>query len=410
MMPPRGPTLGATCRSLVPSLSGAPTKRNGAAPRPPSRVTAPVPMNESMRIVQGRRSGRPDTPPVGRRDRSPAMTAPRRKVAAPAPWRFSACALTLVTLTSCGSADAGLPPLGTSSQPGRQPMPVTTPTTPEPAVTKAKAPAKAPVAATPGPALHLMATLIVKGRGPKTRYSREQFGPAWADANRNGCDTRNDILRRDLTRIALRPNSSNCVVISGGLADPYTGRTILFTKADASAVQIDHVIALSDAWQKGAARWPSGTRIAFANDPLNLLAVDGPANMSKGDSDAASWLPPNKGYRCSYVARQIAVKARYAVTVTSAERAAMARVLSACPTQATPAGGGLMSTPVGPPIAPSPDVAPPATSPKPTGETDPRFLTCRAAISAGYGPYSRGVDAEYTWYRDADSNGVTCQH
>jgi hypothetical protein len=133
--------------------------------------------------------------------------------------------------------------------------------------------------------------LVVKGRGPRTGYSRAQFGPAWADVDHNGCDTRNDILRRDLTRITFR--AGTCVVLSGLLHEPYSGRDVVFSKAHASAVQIDHVVALSDAWQKGAAAWTADRRRQFANDPLNLLAVDGPLNDKKGDGDAATWLPPN---------------------------------------------------------------------------------------------------------------------
>jgi hypothetical protein len=177
----------------------------------------------------------------------------------------------------------------------------------------------------------VLATLPVKGRAPKTGYSRDQFGPAWADVDRNGCDTRNDVLNRDLTSRSWRPGTHDCVVVLGVLADPYTARTIEFAKARASEVQIDHVVALGDAWQTGAQSLPVDVRRQLANDPLNLLAVDGSANGSKSDSDAASWLPPNKAYRCSYVARQVAVKARYRLWVTRAERDAIASVLASCP-------------------------------------------------------------------------------
>jgi hypothetical protein len=182
----------------------------------------------------------------------------------------------------------------------------------------------------------LVDQLTVKGRAPKTGYAREQFGPAWADVDRNGCDTRDDILNRDLTAKQWRPGTHGCVVIAGLLADPYTGRSIPFAKADAAAVQIDHVVALSDAWQKGAASWSAARRLAFANDPLNLLAVDGPSNASKSDGDTATWLPPNKPYRCRFVARQVAVKAKWELWVTAAERDAMRRVLSKCPEQPAP--------------------------------------------------------------------------
>ena len=193
-----------------------------------------------------------------------------------------------------------------------------------------------PTAGATGSALAQLATLPVKGRAPKTGYSRTQFGPAWADVDRNGCDTRNDILARDLTAETFRAGTHNCVVLSGQLRDPYTGRTVSFSKSQASAVQIDHVVSLSNAWQTGGQALSPGRREAFANDRLNLLAVDGPTNQAKSDSDAATWLPPDRSYRCAMVARQIAVKAAYLLWVTAAEREAMARVLSSCPQQASP--------------------------------------------------------------------------
>ena len=201
-----------------------------------------------------------------------------------------------------------------------------------------------PVTTTPAtspqasPALAVLGTLAVKGRAPRTGYDRDLFGQRWADVDRNGCDTRNDILGRDLTGVSFKPGTRDCVVLTGQLSDPFTGRAIPFVKEDASAVQVDHVVALSNAWQTGAQQWEPAKRLLFANDPLNLLAVDGPANSSKGDGDAATWLPPNKGYRCDYVARQVAVKARYGLWVVPPERDAMARVLAACPGQDLPTG------------------------------------------------------------------------
>ena len=186
-----------------------------------------------------------------------------------------------------------------------------------------------------GSALAVLATLSVKGRAPKTGYDRSLFGQAWADVDRNGCDTRNDVLRRDLTAYVLKSGTNGCLVLSGALHDPYSGKTIAFVRGQStsSTVQIDHVVPLFDAWQKGAQQWSMSRRTAFANDLLNLLAVDGLTNQRKSDGDAATWLPPNKAYRCSYAARQIAVKAKYGLWVTSAERDALARILAACPSQ-----------------------------------------------------------------------------
>ncbi|RZU66046.1 uncharacterized protein DUF1524 [Microterricola gilva] len=185
-------------------------------------------------------------------------------------------------------------------------------------------------------AAELLATLPVKGRAPKTGYDRtESFGSAWRDVDQNGCDTRNDILARDLTSID-RP--SGCRVFSGLLADPYTGTSIDFVRGQGTsqAVQIDHVVALMNAWETGAQQLTAEQRLAFANDPLNLLAVDGPSNSRKGASDAATWLPPAKGFRCEYVARQVAVKSEYGLWVTAPERDAIARVLDGCPGQLAP--------------------------------------------------------------------------
>ena len=193
-----------------------------------------------------------------------------------------------------------------------------------------------PAAGPSGAALTALDALAVKGRAAKTGYSRERFGPAWADVDRNGCDTRNDILARDLTAETFRAGTQDCVVLSGSLRDPYTARTVTFSKSQASAVQIDHVVSLSNAWQTGAQALTQPERQALANDPLNLLAVDGPTNQAKSDADAATWLPPDRAYWCPMVARQIAVKAAYRLWVTAAERDAMTRVLGSCPGQPLP--------------------------------------------------------------------------
>lgn len=186
-----------------------------------------------------------------------------------------------------------------------------------------------------GSAYAALMKLEVKGRAPKTGYGREQFGAGWATVD--SCDMRNYILQRDMDNKQLDPND-NCTVLGGTLHDPYTGKTIMFKRGAGTSqlVQIDHVVALSDAWQKGAQGLDEGTRAEFANDPLNLLAVDGPANNKKSDSDAATWLPPNKSYRCRYVARQVAIKQKYKFWVTAAEHDAIKQVLGMCPDQVLP--------------------------------------------------------------------------
>lgn len=174
----------------------------------------------------------------------------------------------------------------------------------------------------------LIGGLQAKGRGPKTGYDRDEFGSAWTDTAdgvalaRNGCDTRNDLLARDGQEVRFR-SGSDCVVISMTLNDPYTGETLRFAKEDASAVQIDHVVPLSYSWQLGAARWSEEKREQLANDPLNLIPVDGPTNSSKGDSGPASWLPPNKAIRCAYAVRFAQVAAKYEMPVTTADKEIM---------------------------------------------------------------------------------------
>lgn len=196
--------------------------------------------------------------------------------------------------------------------------------------------------ATPGPVSQNEATgmaadtlkkLPIKGKAPKTGYSRTQFGDGWATTK--GCDTRNIILNRDLTDVAV---NEACKVMRGILNDPYTGEMILFTRGPSTSdrVQIDHVVALSNAWQTGAQQLSPLEREQLANDPLELLAVDGPANQQKSDGDAATWLPANKAFRCQYVARQIAVKQKYRLWVVAAEAEAMERVLATCPGQPLP--------------------------------------------------------------------------
>jgi hypothetical protein len=183
----------------------------------------------------------------------------------------------------------------------------------------------------------LLAKIAIKGRAPKTGYDRDLFSDGWGDIGE--CDTRNFILKRDLKSITWR-SSPRCTVATGVLNDPYTAKKIYFVRGvgTSNAVQIDHVVAVSDAWQKGAQQLSSQKRYAFYNDPLNLLAVDGPTNSRKSDSDAASWLPPNRKYWCSFVSRQIAVKHKYGLWVTRAERDSMVRVLNSCPNQLVPRG------------------------------------------------------------------------
>lgn len=252
-------------------------------------------------------------------------------------------------LSGCGAAAPAAEPVAIHSEAAAH-APITT-WTEEPTPAADSAPAARPSStprSTPAPttsappnaapgngtALAQLASIPVKGRAPRTGYDRDLFGAGWKDPDRNGCDARNDILGRDLLEKTAIPGTHGCVIASGILRDPFTGETIDFVRGQGTStlVQIDHVVALSDAWQKGAQLLSAEERLDFANDPLNLLAVDGPTNASKGDGDAATWLPPNKGFRCDYVARQTAVKAKHGLWMTRAEHDAIHRILSTqCP-------------------------------------------------------------------------------
>ena len=183
-------------------------------------------------------------------------------------------------------------------------------------------------------ALTVLNSLEVKGRAAKTGYTRSQF-PHWSDPDRNGCDARNDTLKRDLTQISFKTGTRDCKVLTGQLLDPFSGKVITFSSTK-SNIDIDHVVALSNAWQTGAAYFDKTKRAAIANDPLNLIAVDAKLNRQKGDGDAATWLPPLKSYRCDYVARQIAVKAKYGLWVTQPEKGAIIKLLEMCEGQKLP--------------------------------------------------------------------------
>jgi hypothetical protein len=244
-------------------------------------------------------------------------------------WGAAVVAASVLALLSGCTASGGTITLGGAS-PGDQSKSAT------PEGSDKKGSDKKSADAPRGSALKALADIEVKGRAPTTGYDRDEFGTAWKDVDHNGCDTRDDILARDLKEIAYRPKTHDCVVVSGVLDDRYTGKTIQFRKASAAEVQIDHVVALENAWVTGAFRWSEAKRTELANDPLNLLAVDGSTNESKGSGDAATWLPPRKSYRCAYVARQVAVKKKYGAWMTKAEHAATERILEGCPDQKLP--------------------------------------------------------------------------
>jgi Protein of unknown function (DUF1524) len=237
------------------------------------------------------------------------MQASGAEVAVALSGRIALAILALVALTGC-TATVGLPPITSSG---------------------ASAPPQ-------GSAVAALGQLRVQGRAPKTGYTREMFGQQWRDVDRNGCDQRNDVLARDLVDTTFKTGTGDCVVLSGTLHDPYTGRSVAFVRGPNTSddIQIDHVVALSDAWQTGAQQLGPTARELLANDPLNLIATAGAVNQAKGDSNAASWLPPERAAWCPYVARQVAVKTTYRLWITPAERDTIAGILAGCPTQPLP--------------------------------------------------------------------------
>ena len=334
---------------------------------------------------------------------------------------MTACSAASPTSTATPSSQAASPAATWASA-----SPSTTPQTAR-NTAASRSTASRPSSAARGTAAAMLETLPVKGRAPKTGYTREQFGQAWADVDHNGCDTRNDILHRDLTGITTRSGTRDCIVTSGTLQDPYTGTTIHFVRGEktSSAVQIDHVVALSDAWQTGAQQIGAEQRRRLANDPLNLLAADGPANQQKSDGDAATWLPANKAFRCQYVARQVAVKHAYKLWVTQAEKSAISSILSGCKGQVVPTATSLTITWM--PRSTTSTKGAPATStsrsPSSTHRTGSRttgttgsgdsgssvsYKNCAAARAAGAAPIHRG-DPGYSSGLDRDGDGVACE-
>ncbi|WAL71216.1 HNH endonuclease family protein [Kitasatospora sp. YST-16] len=174
----------------------------------------------------------------------------------------------------------------------------------------------------------LIAQVKTADPGPKTGYDRDQFGPAWTDnvdgvpMGHNNCGTRDDVLARDGKGVEHKDGSA-CVVTAMTIWDPYTGKTVQWTKQQPSKIQIDHVMPLSYDWQQGASQWDKAKRVQIANDPLNLIPADGSQNASKGDAGPATWLPANTEIRCSYAIRWAQVSLKYQLPVTPADKKTM---------------------------------------------------------------------------------------
>jgi hypothetical protein len=200
------------------------------------------------------------------------------------------------------------------------------------------------------------------------------------------------------------PTNRSCT-FTGSWKSKYDGATT----TDSSSFDVDHMIPLAEAWRSGAAGWTSKTRENFANDldfAGSLIAVTASSNRSKSDRDPAKWLPTSNAYRCTYVATWTAVKWRWKLSIDQAEKNAISATMKNC-TTASLKVAGLTRAKI------TSGTTPPATTTPPSGTTpagnDPQYSSCAKAKAAGYGPYRRGTDPEYSWYRDGDSDGIVCE-
>lgn len=254
----------------------------------------------------------------------------------------------------------------------------------------------------------LVDSLVVATPSTMAGYSRDEY-KHWTDADADGCSTRHEVLyRQNLVR--PRPR---CTAQTGLWRSVYDNKTVV----RARSLDIDHMVPLAESWRSGAAAWNDGTRERFANDldaPYSLIAVTATTNRSKGDKDPALWLPPNRSWRCTYVSRWVAVKWRWSLKIDAGEKARVLAIMNTCtrskrmvaaPVRALiglAAVDGVEDTGADDSVNPlPPDVG--------AGD-DPRYATCAEAVAAGYGPYRKGIDPEYAWYRDGDSDGVVCEH
>ncbi len=216
--------------------------------------------------------------------------------------------LVAVPLVACDPADAGSASTSRSGPTGAS---------------------QAPGVGTSAPAaVSELARLAVRPERDARSYRREAFGQRWADVDRNGCATRDDVLARDLRDVRRR---GRCVVVAGTGVDFYTGEAFRFEKAQADRVQVDHVVALAEAWRSGASSWTEDRRRAFANDPRGLVLTSRSVNAGKGDQDAGTWAPASRAAACRFAVVVVQVKSAYGLAVDTREREGLLADLRACP-------------------------------------------------------------------------------
>jgi hypothetical protein len=256
--------------------------------------------------------------------------------------------------------------------------------------------------------------LQVQPEANSTSYNRDSFRH-WIDADGDGCDAREEVLLAESKTKAK--TGQGCALTSGKWISAYDNKP--FTKA--SQLDIDHMVPLKEAWESGASDWTDAQREEFANDldfGGSLIAVSASSNRSKGDKDPSQWIPSNRSYACTYGVSWAQVKIRWSLSIDSKELSALKGLLAKCPKSklyavppiAIPEDVEPNPEPSEPSNTPEPNATPtPTPSPTSTGALDPKFSSCSAAKAAGYGPYVRGVDPEYDWYRDGDNDGTVCE-
>ena len=255
----------------------------------------------------------------------------------------------------------------------------------------------------------LLTELTVKADNT-SKYSRTNF-KHWTDADGDGCDTRQEVLITE--RVSGSGPTNRSCTFTGSWKSQYDGASTTLS----SSFDVDHMIPLAEAWRSGAAGWTSKTRENFANDldfAGSLIAVTASSNRSKSDRDPAKWLPTSNSYRCTYVATWTAVKWRWKLSIDQAEKNAISATMKNC-TTASLKVAGLTQANISSDTTPTtttPTTTTPTTTPAsgttPVGN-DPRYSSCAKAKAAGYGPYLQGTDPEYSWYRDADKDGIVCE-
>lgn len=313
---------------------------------------------------------------------------------------YSAGLAGLITGQSSSTTSASLEPSARPSAPKSTSSPSTRTPTPTPTPTA--------TSAATGDALTFVAMLaeLPADDSPDahTGYERDLFN-AWIDANGDGCDTRAEVLKTESLPGVPVTKRNTCTIETGSWYSAYDA--VWFT--DAGDVDIDHFVPLKEAWVSGAWQWKPQTRVAFGNDlgyAASLIAVSASSNRSKSDQDPAEWLPANTDYYCDYAATWVAVKWRWNLSVDAPERSALGNLLSGCSTLTVvvPERASIA-------IDPNAISGTPANGGNGSGDgvVDQDFGTCKNAKANGYGPYIRGVDPEYNFYRDGDGDGMVCE-